>query len=431
MDQRIGHLVELLVGHRQARDLQRQQLVAAHQPLGEGAHAGGLVEGAGERMLGMRAARRQEGVGAHIGAVAAAFAGDPGRTQPGGEALGLVHRPLHFGLVGHLGEAAGEHLHRPPGHAAVGVQPFVDHDFVEEELEVGRVVGGEKAAGVAVRILGAVHQHDVGGLGDQLGELGHRAIGHPGLVALDVPGVLDHPREVEHQAQPVPVGQGAHGFEVGQAERMLAVGEALRAEEGRPGRGDHLLEPGEIEVAGEDRLGMVARVVDLDAARGVQVDPAAGVAGQHRAGRTERLDQELHRAERVVGGADVGVAEHAVDRALEGLEVARAGVGLVADELAGELLLRHRAGAVRHHVEGDLRRCQLEDVEARRREIALAFVGRGEGDRTNCLDLVRLVGGHGNGHGGLLWLAESLERRVRPSEWSSLGDLAEMARKER
>ncbi len=237
MDQGVGHLVELLVGHRQARNLQRQQLVAPHQPLREGAYAGGLIQGAGERVLGMPAARRQEGVGAHIGAVAAALAGDAGGAQPGGEALGLVHRPLHFGLVGHLGEAAGEHFHRPSGHAAVSVQPFVDHHFVEEELEVGRIVGGEKAAGVAVRLLGAVHQDDVGGLGDQFGELGHRAIGHPGLVALDVPGVFDHPREVQHEAQPVAVGEGTHRFEVGEAERMLAVGEALRAEEGRPRRG--------------------------------------------------------------------------------------------------------------------------------------------------------------------------------------------------
>ncbi len=382
-------------------------------------------------MLGMRGARRQEGVGAQVGAVAAALERHPGVAQPGGEALGLVHRPLHLGLVGHLGEAAGEHLHRPPGHAAVGVQPLVDHHLVGEALLVGRVVGGEKAAGVAVRILGAVHQHDVGGLGDQFGELGHRAIGHPGLVALDVPGVLDHPRDVEHEAQPVPVGESAHRHEVGQAERVLAVGEALRAEKGRPGRGDYLLEPGELETAREDRLAVVAGVVDLDAARRVQVDAAAGVAHQRRARRTERLDQELDRAERVVGGADIGVAEDAVDGALERLEVARAGVGLVADQLSGELLLRHRAGAVRHHVEGDLRGRQLEDVEARRRKIALALLERREGDRANGLDLVRLVGGHGDGHGGLLWLAELLERRVRPSEWSSLGDLAEMARKER
>ena len=48
------------------------------------------------------------------------------------------------------------------------------------------------------------------------------------------------------------------------------------------------------------------------------------------------------------------LAEDVADRALETLEVAGAGVGLVTDELPGELLLAHGSGSIGAHVEGHL-----------------------------------------------------------------------------
>ncbi len=143
-----------------------------------------------------------------------------------------MHDPLHLVLVGHLGQAARQDLHGAPGHAAVGVQPLVDHDVVEEALVVGRVVGGQEAPGVGLGVLAAVQQDHVGGLGDLLDQLGDGAVGLAGLVALHVPGVLDHARDVQHQPQPVPVGQRAHRAQIGQTEGVLAVGEALHAHDG-------------------------------------------------------------------------------------------------------------------------------------------------------------------------------------------------------
>ena len=174
---------------------------------------------------------RQELVGLDVGAVAAALERHAAVAQALREALGLVHHPVHLGLVAHLAQAAGEDLHGAAGHAAVGVQALVDHDLVHELLVDVRIVGGEEAAGVALGVLGAVDLEDVAVLTICLTISAIETVGAARLVLLDVPGVLDDPRAVEDQPLAVAGGELLDRAQVGEAERVLAVGEGLDADE--------------------------------------------------------------------------------------------------------------------------------------------------------------------------------------------------------
>ena len=362
------------------------------------ADGGRLVERDREGLLGEFRNVREELVGLDVGAVAAPLERDAPFAQARREALRLVHHPLDLVLGAHLGEAAREDLHRPAGHAAVRVEPLVEDDLVHEVLVVGRVVGGEEAARVRLRVLRAVEEDDVGRLGDLLDDVGDRPLGLPRLVLLDVPGVLDDAGDVEDEAQAVPVGRGADRAEVREAEGMLPVGEGLEQDDrGLPLREEHL-ELREVDVAGEDRLVAVADVGDLDPARRPDVDPAHGVARDERPLRDDRRDEELDRAEAVVRRADVGVAEDAVHGVDERVEVPGPRVGLVADELAGDLVLAHRARPVRQHVERDLRRHEVEGVEVRPGEVPLPLLEGREGDQPDGLDLVGFVERCGGRH---------------------------------
>ena len=77
------------------------------------------------------------------------------------------------------------------------------------------------------------------------------------------------------------------------------------------------------------------------------------------------LADEVLGAAALVGGHDVPVAVVSLDRVLEVVEVATAGVGLVAQHHPGPLAVAHRAGAaVGQQVDVDVVRAQQEGVEA-------------------------------------------------------------------
>jgi hypothetical protein len=59
----VGHLVELLVGHGQPRDLHGQQGVAPHQPGRHGAHPALQIQGGRQGVLLVRLEVRQKRVG--------------------------------------------------------------------------------------------------------------------------------------------------------------------------------------------------------------------------------------------------------------------------------------------------------------------------------------------------------------------------------
>ena len=147
--------------------------------------------------------------------------------------------------------------------------------------------------------------------------------------------------------------------------------------------GDERLELVEVDVALErvqalGVVGLVADHVDEDAAGALLVQPRrreVHVPGDVLA----RLDRDL--ADQVLGAAalvrrnDVLVAVEALDRRLEAVEVAAAGVGLVAEHHPGPLAVAHRVRAgVGEEVDVDLLRAQQEGVVAGLGERALALL---------------------------------------------------------
>ena len=173
---------------------------------------------------------------------------------------------------------------------------------------------------------------------------------------------------------------------------MLSVRERLSSDEGRAGLLDQGAKPIQIEVAGEDRVLPIPRILDLDPARRMYVDPAPRVRGERRSALLgERPKEELHRTERVVGRTDVGMPQDPRDDLVQGLEVPRSGIGFVTDQLSGQLFLGHRARPQGDHVEGHLGRRQLVDIESSRGQIPLPFLQVGERYRADCLDLMGLV----------------------------------------
>ena len=193
IDDCVGHLVELLVGHGQPWDLHRHEIVTANAAMSDRPYPRGLIQGRGEGVLRVVLDAWQKPAGFDICAVAAPLQGHAALSQPQGEALGLLHDPMDLGLVAHFGKTPCQHFHGATRHAAVGVQAFIDHHLVHQLLVVVGVVGSEDAAVVALGVLGAVNLEDAAGLGDLHDDIGNRAVRAAGLVLLDVPGVLDHP----------------------------------------------------------------------------------------------------------------------------------------------------------------------------------------------------------------------------------------------
>ncbi len=393
-DDGIGHLIELIVGHGQTRNLDRDQIVAPDESDRRRPHPRGQIESGRERILSVLLDVGQKLAGLYIGAVTTPLQRQAGVTQTLGEAFVLLHHPVDFRLFAHLEEPAGQELHRAAGHAPISVKAFVDDDLVHELLMVVGVVGRQYATGVALRVLGSIHLEDVTGLDDLPDDVRDGPIGLSRFVLLDVPGVLDHSRPVADQPLPVSIGQRPNSSEVGKAERMLPIGEGLKADQRDAPACEGSLKFLEVHVAGEYGFLPVAQIRILDAHRSQQVELRTCVAGQNGAFRHHRRDDELHRPQVVVCGTDIGVAQNRLYGRLQGLEVSGSGVGFVADKLSGELFLAHGVGTQRAHVEADLSRRQIPHVELSVRQVPLPLVQRWEGEQSDRLYLVWLVNRH-------------------------------------
>ncbi len=138
------------------------------------------------------------------------------------------------------------------------------------------------------------------------------------------------------------------------------------------------------------RLG--ALVLDVGP-RGVEV----GVAGHHVAGLQDAREQQVFRGAALVGRDDDGVAEDVPDGVAEVIEVAAAGVGLVAHHESGPLAVAHgRGAAVGEQVHGDALGGHGEEVEPGLRRRALALLARHAPQRLDDLDAEearRMAGG--------------------------------------
>ena len=199
------------------------------------------------------------------------------------------------------------------------------------------------------------------------------------------------------------------------AERadLVQVGEADRLAAGHVDRGgdadvrdvlgadlvDDLLQLGEVDVALEGVLAhRVVRLVDDDvdeAAAGQFLVEAGGrevhVAGDHVALLDERLAEQVLGAAALMRRHEVLVAVDLPDRRLEVVEVAAAGVGLVAEHHAGPLAVAHRRGAgVGEQVDVDVLAAQQEGVVAGLADRGLALLAGGHLEGLHHLDLERL-----------------------------------------
>jgi hypothetical protein len=126
-------------------------------------------------------------------------------------------------------------------------------------------------------------------------------------------------------------------------------------------------------------------------------------------GLDQGLADQVLGAPALVGGDDVGVAVEALDRRLEVVEVAAAGVGLVAQHHPGPLAVAHgRRAGVGEEVDVDVVAAQQERVVAGLAERPDALLAGRDGQRLDHLDLPRL----GPAASAVL-LAHGVERFVR------------------
>ena len=282
-------------------------------------------------------------------------------------------------LLDRLLDAAGHRLHVAAGHPAVGVEPLVDDRHVGRLVEEIAVVEGEPAADVDEGVLLAAHGAAVGERTELPQDLGHARVRVAGLAHLDEVGVLHRAGRVEDDAEPLRVRVGAHGSHVLHGDRLAAghvdgggdrdVGDPLGTD---PVDQHRQLAEVDVPLEGVLRLGVV-RLVDDDvvegAARQFLVETGGGEV--HVAGDVvARLDQEP--ADEVLGAATLVRRHHVTvtvvlaHRVEQVVEVAAAGIGLVAEHHAGPLVVAHGRGArVGEEVDVDVLAAEQEGVVAR------------------------------------------------------------------
>ncbi|MEI2718807.1 MAG: hypothetical protein V9E87_01495 [Gemmatimonadales bacterium] len=191
--------------------------------------------------------------------------------------------------------------------------------------------------------------------------------------------------------------------QVGKAHRLSAskVDRHRHADVGDP-LGAHLLheavELDQVNVALERmQRGRIVRLVDDHVVKGrtgqLLMEPRRGevhVAGDVVTRLDQQLREEVLGAAPLVGGDQLLVAVGVADGLLQVIEVARAGVGLIAHHHAGPLAIAHRAGAgIGEEVDVDVLGAEQEGVVAGVADVALALGAGGHADRLDNLDLPR------------------------------------------
>ena len=115
----------------------------------------------------------------------------------------LAHAGADVVLVQRLLDARGQGFHVASGHAAVGVQPFVDHRQVGRVFIDRMIVDGQKAADVDQRVLLGAHGAAVGVRAHLLDDGGNGAILAARFPLLDEEGVFHHARGIQNHADAV------------------------------------------------------------------------------------------------------------------------------------------------------------------------------------------------------------------------------------
>ena len=223
------------------------------------------------------------------------------------------------------------------------------------------------------------------------------------LALLDEIGVLDRPRGVEHDAQPVPSASSRTVADVGHRDRLPAghvhrgrdadIRDALAADPL-----DEVFQRLEIDVALEGML--AGRIVpfgndhvDERAAGQFLVQPRGGEVHVARH-RIARLDQQLREdvlgAASLVRGHEVAIAVILPHGVFQVIEVAAAGVGLVAEHHAGPLPVAHGVGAaVGQQVDVDVLGAEQKGVVAGLGQRLFALGAREHLDRLDDFDFPR------------------------------------------
>ena len=302
-----------------------------------------------------------------------------------------------------LANADGHRFQIAPGQTAVGVQPLEDDDPVAQLFKQLLIVDGQPAADVDQVVLLAAHPRPVGVVAKLLQDGGDGLVGVPLFALLDEQGVLDGARGVQIELQSVVIAEGAQLADVGHADR-LAAGHVDRGRETDVGYAvssvgvDDSPQLVEVDVALErvEVVGIVGLIdddVDEDAAGQLLVQARrreVHVAGHVLAGLDDGTADQVFRAAPLVGGDQVAVAVDALHRLFQVVEVAAAGVGLVAQHHARPLAVAHGAGAaVGQQVNVDVVGAEQEGVEAGFGQGALAAGAVNDVERLDHFDLPR------------------------------------------
>ena len=281
-------------------------------------------------------------------------------------------------------------LHVAAGHAAVGVQPFVDHHQVAGLVVLLTVVQRQPAADVHQRVFLAAHGAAVGVGAELAQDLGDLFAGIARLALLDEVRVLDRARGVEHDRDAVPVAERAQIARVLHRDR-LAAGHVHRRGQAEVGHmrcadlGDQRFELAQIHVALERMEALrIVRLIDdhihEGAAGQLLMQPGGGevhVAGHEIALLDVDLREDVLGAAALMGGHHVLVAVILLDGGFEVVEVAAAGIGFVAHHHAGPLIVAHRRRAgIGQQVDVDIVRAQQEGVVAGLGHALLAILAR-------------------------------------------------------
>jgi hypothetical protein len=279
--------------------------------------------------------------------------GTPKLLEELAEAADLADAVGEVRLVDDLAQALGEGLHVGAGHAAVGVEALEQDGGGLEALVQEVVAHGDEAAHRDHGVLLGAHDARVGVLAHLVDDLRHGLVGVAGLAGLDEVGVLGEAGGVEDDEQAVLVGDAADLADVLHRDGLAAAGVAGDGDQdvgdvAGAVLADDALQAGDVDVALErvEALGGAAGVDGaVDGAAAGELDVGLGRVEVRVAGHDHVLLDE-HEVEDALAGAalvdrdGVAVAHGLADLALHLEEGARAGVGLVADHHAAELLDR-------------------------------------------------------------------------------------------
>ena len=284
------------------------------------------------------------------------------------------------------------------------MEPLVDYDQRPHPFVELLAVRGDEASDVDESVFLGAHGAALA-VGHHLEQdLPHRPFLVARLPLLDEVGVLHSAGGVEDDGDSVPRAQLVHRFQVLHGEGLpprhvhawsqRRVGDPFGA-----GLVNQLLQLLQVHVAFERMLargvvGLSDDHVHKNSTRALDVLAGGGevhVHGDVLAGTDANLGGQVFCAPPLVGRHHMSETVHLLDRLLQGVEVAAAGVGLVAQHQTGPLIVAHRrCPAVGQEIDVDVLAPQEEGVVAGLGDGLSPFLSRRQVKRLDRFDLVRL-----------------------------------------